>query len=82
MNGNQPDEFGPQSKLGILRKQGLSPLVVSVPAAAAMIGLSENSALPVFEEHKVPVLPLGPTRRVIRISDLDRLLEVIAREVL
>jgi hypothetical protein len=47
-----------------------------------MIGLSENSALPVFEEHKVPVLPLGPTRRVIRISDLDRLLEVLAREAL
>lgn len=71
---------GPQSKAGILAKTGLSPLVVSVPEAAAMIGLSENAAWPLLETYKVPILPVGPNRRVVRVCDIERLLSILAKE--
>lgn len=71
---------GPQSKAAILERNGLSAFVVSVPAAAAMIGLSENAALPLFQQRNVPILPMGPARRVVRLSDLERLLDELAKE--
>ena len=80
MPANPFPQPGPQSKAGILAKSGLSPLVVSVPAAAAMIGLSENAAAPLFRTYNIPVVPVGPTRRVIRVADLERLLAILAEE--
>lgn len=72
--------IGTQSKAGILKKQGLSPLVVGLPVAAAMLDLSENAARPLFEAYNVPILEMGPTRRGIRVSDLERLLLSLAKE--
>ena len=73
---------GPQSKVAILDKAGVQPLVVSVPTAAAMVGLSENSALPLFRERNVPILTVGKQRRVIRVADIERLLDELAKEAL
>jgi hypothetical protein len=73
-------ESGPQSKAAILKKQGLSPLVLSIPAAAAMVGLSENAAIPLFRAWNIPILPMGPSRRVVRVADLERLLDALAEE--
>lgn len=73
--------IGAQSKAGILKRQGLSPLVVGLPAAAAMLDLSENAARPLFDAYNVPVLEIGPTRRGIRVSDVQRLIDLLAAEV-
>jgi len=73
--------IGAQSKAGILKKQGLAPLVVGLPAAAAMLDLSENAARPLFEAYNVPVLEISPTRRGIRVADIERLLDLLAKEV-
>lgn len=67
------------TKVEILKKQGLSPLVVGLPAAAAMLSLSENAARPLFDAYKVPVLKLG-ARRVIRVSDIEHLIELLASQ--
>ena len=73
---------GPQSKVAILDKAGVRPLVVSVPTAAAMVGLSENSALPLFRERNVAILAVGKQRRVIRVADIERLLDDLAKEAM
>lgn len=78
---NPRNRSGEQSKAAILARSGLMPLVVSVPEAAALIGLSKNSARQLFEERAVPIVSMGKTRKVVRLADLQRVLEEIAREV-
>lgn len=80
---NDPNEFnnsGLQGKHQILMRSNLRPLVVSLPEAAAMIGLSKNTARHLFEERDVPILKLSEARKVIRITDLERVLDEIAKE--
>ncbi|MCP4381455.1 MAG: helix-turn-helix domain-containing protein [Hyphomicrobiales bacterium] len=69
-----------QGKQAILAKSNLSPLVVSLPEAAALIGLSKNTARQFFNDRAVPIIRLGGSRKVIRISDLVRVLEEMVKE--
>lgn len=71
---------GPQCKSAILQRAGITPLVLNVSAAAALIGLSRNAAVPLFEQRRIPIIAIGATRRVVRVADLERLIENLADE--
>lgn len=59
-----------------MARQGIAePLAVSIEEAAALIGVSRNTAYALAREGKLPVVKIGMRRLVVPVDRLRAMLE-------
>lgn len=52
-----------------------TPLCISIPAAAKLLGVSRNTGYMMARMHQLPIIKCGKRRQVVPMAGLRRMLE-------